>query len=92
MTCEFFWDEKEKLNKISKFNINLNFVYTLVENFFKKHFKTTQKLSKIENVIKFSELFKLYLPFPRCVASIDRRSFRSSQVHHWGDGILCSTA
>ena len=27
MTCEFFWDEKEKLNKISKFDINLKFCF-----------------------------------------------------------------
>ena len=55
-------------------------LYTLVDNSFGKNFRTTQKLSKIENAInflKFSELLKFYLLFLRCVASPDRRSFGS---------------
>ena len=30
MTCEYFWDEKEKLNKISKININPNILFLMV--------------------------------------------------------------
>ena len=27
MTCEYFWDEKEKLNKILKLNVKLKFCF-----------------------------------------------------------------
>ena len=48
MTCETFWDEKEKLNKISKVNINLKFCFQWFAMIFLSYWETKGVLQLVD--------------------------------------------